>query len=545
MVTALEIKENRRLEIQRQLDSSKTQVERNKLGQFATPTSLAVDILTYAKSLLSSDLKLRFLDPAFGTGSFFSALLRVFPIEQIVEAIGYEIDEECASKAQELWQENILRLHIADFTTCKPPARDDKKANLLICNPPYVRHHHLSSAVKQRLRYTVAQLTGIKLSGQSGLYCYFLCLADKWMAENGLAGWLIPSEFMDVNYGKQVKQFLLNQVTLLRIHRFEPKDLQFNDALVSSAVVWFRKAAPPLNHEVEFSYGGTLLAPRYSKYVSSNTLRRTAKWTGLTLISDSRENTVEAGVSAGKLLGNSRNLKLADLFDIKRGLATGANNFFLLTENQIVKHQIPLKFLVPVLPGPRYLLSDEIKADDKGNPILDRKIFLLTCDLSEGEIKSHYPSLWRYLQMGVEMGVDKRYLCSHRSPWYSQEKRPPSLLLCTYMGRQNTEDCRPFRFILNLSRATVTNVYLILYPKPSLQKLLIEQPEIARAIWQHLNNISSKILMDGGRVYGDGLHKLEPNELANIPLGDTTGLLAQMLDKVVPPYSDSLWYGDF
>jgi adenine-specific DNA-methyltransferase len=33
---------------------------------------------------------------------------------------------------------------------------------------------------------------------------------------------LIPSEFMDVKYGGPLKQYLLDKVTLLRIHRFDP-----------------------------------------------------------------------------------------------------------------------------------------------------------------------------------------------------------------------------------------------------------------------------------------------------------------------------------
>ncbi len=48
----IDIIERRRLEVQNQLDSLKTQTERNKLGQFATPTVLATDILKYAKTLL-------------------------------------------------------------------------------------------------------------------------------------------------------------------------------------------------------------------------------------------------------------------------------------------------------------------------------------------------------------------------------------------------------------------------------------------------------------------------------------------------------------
>ncbi len=66
-----------------------------------------------------------------------------------------------------------------------------------------------------------------------------------WMRAGAMAGWLIPGEFMDVNYGRELKAYLLRQVTLLRIHRFDPAALQFSDALVSSAMVWLRNEPPP------------------------------------------------------------------------------------------------------------------------------------------------------------------------------------------------------------------------------------------------------------------------------------------------------------
>ncbi len=108
--------------------------------------------------------------------------------------------------------------------------------NLLICNPPYVRHHHLRrSTVKTRLQRQSLIATGVRLSGLAGLYAHFITLAHPWMSEDAIAGWLIPSEFMDVNYGRELKHYLLHTVTLLRIHRFDPTEVQFTDALVSSA----------------------------------------------------------------------------------------------------------------------------------------------------------------------------------------------------------------------------------------------------------------------------------------------------------------------
>lgn len=80
--------EARRLVLQRELDAQKNLAERNRMGQFATPQRLALDILRYAKAQLGDQRNLRFLDPAIGTGSFYSALLEAFPETCIDAAVG-------------------------------------------------------------------------------------------------------------------------------------------------------------------------------------------------------------------------------------------------------------------------------------------------------------------------------------------------------------------------------------------------------------------------------------------------------------------------
>ena len=499
-----------RLNVQAQLDSAKTQDERNRLGQFATPTALATDILACARNLLSGTEEVRFLDPAFGTGSFYSALSRVFPAERIVKASGFEIDPHYGKEAQCLWQAAPLTLHLTDFTRATPPASQQDKFNLLICNPPYVRHHHIPPAEKNRLLALVRQATGIQLSGLTGLYGYFLLLCHTWMAEGGLAGWLIPSEFMDVNYGRQIKRYLLEQVTLLRIHRFRSEDVQFDDAMVSSVVVWFRNHPPPTEHQVEFSYGGSLNAPAMTKHVSSAVLSRTAKWTGVATSDRDTSGTLPAT--------SPLEARLGDLFQIKRGIATGANDFFVVSREQAASHGLPWEFLTPILPSPRYLDTDDVLSDEDGNPKIKTQLFLVDCNLPEERVRVEQPSLWRYLEAGKARGIDQRYLSAHRTPWYAQENRPPAPLLCTYMGRQTPGKSRPFRFILNQSRATAPNVYLMLYPKPTLAAELRRTPDLLRSIWQALNQLPPQALIGEGRVYGGGLHKIEPAELSNAPV---------------------------
>jgi predicted RNA methylase len=500
--------EEGRCALQAQLDGHKTQAERNKLGQFATPTQLARNVLSYGLSLLPKGEGVRFLDPAIGTGSFYSALRSTCRRRPLIWARGFEIDMHYGLPAQELWSDTPLEITMGDFTRQTQPAKDAERANLLICNPPYVRHHHLSGPDKVRLQEAADSAAQVKLSGLAGLYCYFMAIAHRWMSEDGIAGWLIPSEFMDVNYGKAIKAYLLREVTLLHIHRFDPNEVQFDDALVSSAVVWFKKQKPPAGHKVTFSYGGTMQKPALVKSVGTRDLELAGKWTRFP------KQDAEAA---------HEGYRLGDLFAIKRGLATGDNGFFILNEARVRALNIPPQFLRPILPSARYVKDDEIKADSEGFPLLDKRLFLLDCDLPEDEVQRNHPTLWAYLQTGFK-DVASRYLCRSRRHWYAQERRAAAPIVCTYIGRSD-HDGRPFRFLLNNSKATATNVYLMLYPSPLLAAQLRQNPDALRPLWQALNAISKETLLGNGRVYGGGMHKLEPKELANVPADDLASLV--------------------
>jgi len=492
--------EAQRLALQEALDGQLDSSVRNRMGQFATPTGLAVDIQRYAKIHFEQDEKVRFLDPAIGTGAFYSALLDVFPPTRIGTAVGYEIDPHYGEPAARLWGNTGLDTRLEDFTLAKAPAPAER-FNLLICNPPYVRHHHIANGDKQRLKMRTRAACGMDINGLAGLYCYFLGLSHEWMADGGLAGWLIPSEFMDVNYGISVKRYLLDKVTLLHVHRFDPNDVQFGDALVSSAVVWFRNKPPLAAGGVRFTFGGTLERPKQERFVSVDTLRHDPKWTRYPM--KETHKAVDGPV-------------LSDFFKIKRGLATGDNSYFILSEQDIAQRGLPKGAFKPILPSPRYVLDDEIMSDSDGSPLLERRLFLLDPPWGENEIRERYPNLWTYLEQGKAKGIADRYICRHRAMWYTQERRPPAPFVCTYLGRTDKKDGRPFRFILNNSKATAANVYLMLYPMAPIERALLDSPELKRRVWEYLNQISPQAMLREGRVYGGGLHKLEPKELGNV-----------------------------
>lgn len=483
--------EELRLELQRQFDAGKSIDERRRLGQFATPTALAREIATYAATLVHEDID--FLEPAIGTGSFYSALLSTDA--KVNHATGFEIDPACFKIAKDLWKEYPIRLVNEDFLKMEPT---DGKFNLLLSNPPYVRHHYIDNETKVELKKKVDAEVGLFISGLSGLYCYFMLLSNKWLAQNAVSGWLIPSEFMDVNYGSVLRNYLTNNVTLLRIHRFAPEDVQFGDALVSSAVVWFINKSPSEDNLVEFSFGGTHAKPNLSKMIPLKILKREKKWSRFPEM-DVRENVAA--------------LPLSEYVTARRGIATGDNSFFILEREKAVELGISEHFLVPILPSPRKIKETQIFAESDGYPSLSTQYVLIRCDAPINVLKDSNPGLYQYLVNG-EGSTANKYLCQKRNPWYSQEFREPAPILCSYMGRGEA-----FRFIMNESRAIATNSFLMLYPTERFYCEYGVQQDSLQALHGYLETKKMQI-QEEGRVYGGGLKKVEPREIMKIDVSD-------------------------
>ncbi|MCG3150559.1 MAG: hypothetical protein PCFJNLEI_04045 [Verrucomicrobiae bacterium] len=471
---------------------------RRLLGQFLTPPELAIEIVRHVRLFAKNKLdRIDFGDPCIGSGTFFAALQHEFPPETLVSAVGIEIDKTIASITMRVWGgKRRLRVVNDDFFTTS--LRD--KRNLILSNPPYVRHQYLSNVQKRALQKRVYDELGITVSGRSSLYLYFMMLCHNWMQSDAVACWLVSSEFMAADYGSALREYLTTRVSLHVIHRFDPKDLQFDGVLAASCIVLFTNTVPNPQHSTRYSIGGGLSTPLESRRVSISDLRSLAKWP---------ETMAQFDV------GPKPALTLSDFFSIQRGIATGANDFFILTLGLAKKHHFPRTSYRPILPSPRFLNTNIVNTDRSGHPLLEPKLVLLDCDLPETTIRAQYPGLWKYLSTAKELGVRDGFLVKNRHLWYKQETRAIPMYLCTYMGR-GTSTRSPFRFILNRSDAVATNVYLLLFPKESLLEQIRCTPGLDERILLALNSIRQEDLRNSGRVYGGGLYKLEPKELGQV-----------------------------
>ena len=501
MSIKLEDRERVRAANQARFDALKAPSQRNIMGQFATPQRLALDIAKFTGDLWASRVdRVRFLEPALGTGSFYSALLQTIPHSRWESATGIEIDSALVESARKTWRGHPITVVKGDFTKLEPTG---KPVNLIVTNPPYVRHHHMTRATKSRLAKRVRSRLGLSISQLAGLYCYFVLLADEWLDVGGIGVWLIPAEFMDVSYGRTLRYYLTHKVSLLRVHRFDPNKVQFEDALVTSSVVVYRKEPPRKDHAIIISYDGDLTSPSKVQTIKNSVLAGLPRWTSVTF-----GNHVSVVAKPTH--------RLSDFFDVRRGLATGDNRFFIITKAEAHERGIPERFLRPILPSPRNIVGDVIESTDEGAPKLTPSLVLIDCCEPEEVVKRDYPGLWSYLEHGKREKVNEKYLAKSRKPWYRQEHRDPAPFLCSYIGRK-LEHRAPFRFFWNKSKAVATNAYLLMYPKGELAKALEKDTTLYQRALRSLEEISPQVVSEAGRIYGGGMQKLEPSELGSIP----------------------------
>jgi hypothetical protein len=203
-----------------------------------------------------------------------------------------------------------------------------------------------------------------------------------------------------------------------------------------------------------------------------------------------------------------------------RGIATGANEFFFLTSEQIRHHGFDKTFFKRAIGRTRdcrkeKVVSDDIEALDKAG----RPTWLLSIGRQSKEELP--PSLRKYIEEGERLGLHQRSLIKTRRPWYRMEERGVPGLLFAYLGRR---DCR---FIENRAGVVPLTGFLCVYPWDNSN-------EYREKLWRALNHPQTIAnLPFVGKSYGGGAIKVEPRQLDSLEI--PTNVLAEVgLSPLVP-----------
>jgi hypothetical protein len=94
----------------------------------------------------------------------------------------------------------------------------------IVSNPPYTSHDRLDSDDKQRWYEQVRQEAGADVSKLSPLYVYFMIHAETLADDGTRVAFLTPQSWLQKQYGRELKRFLLNRFDIKALIRVDPEE---------------------------------------------------------------------------------------------------------------------------------------------------------------------------------------------------------------------------------------------------------------------------------------------------------------------------------
>ena len=94
-----------------------------------------------------------------------------------------------------------------------------KLYDVIIMNPPFVRHHLLSTQTQQRIRKIVDDQYEIPL--MSDLWVYFVIHSFKYLRNDGNIGVILPWSFLQANFSKKLRKLLLDHFQTITNFQFK------------------------------------------------------------------------------------------------------------------------------------------------------------------------------------------------------------------------------------------------------------------------------------------------------------------------------------
>ena len=458
------------------------------LGQFFTPFPIAQFM---AKWITSNPQCNTILDPAVGLGVFFRAILKEADVTSY-QLIGYDVDPQVLKKAKILFQgyEDSIRLINRDYMFNDWNNRYDG----IICNPPYQRFQNYKN--RNEILAEFQSRLGLALSGLTNLHTLFLLKSVNQLSENGRAAYILPSEFLNADYGVFIKRNLITHKSLKYVIVFDFNENLFDNVITTSCILLFDNSADI--KAVEFIAVKSLDDLAYLE--SQFPLYPNIKTSGKAVLYEDLDENIKWRAYYQKQNGSKyKNLvPLSTYGKIVRGIATGDNDYFTFNEQKKLEFEIEDKYLLPCLTKANQASSYFFtKEDFEKLRVAGKNVYLLNItDVTSSAVR-------RYIQLGEKLGVHKKYLTSHRTPWYSIESRPSAPILVTVFNRNG------LRFVRNEADVRNLTCFHCFY----LDMFAMEKIDILMAYL--ITDVAREIFNDNRREYGDGLEKFEPNDLNN------------------------------
>jgi adenine-specific DNA-methyltransferase len=444
-----------------------TKEHQDRFSQFFTPEDTALDMQRWIWCGLEAEGD-RILDPAWGLGiltRWSGSAKKIY---------GFEKDPYIFSK-----NKKNKNLKNADYLTSK------WKKNFygaVISNPPYLK----GIDIEENYTEIFKKELGVKLSGKTNLYCYFLL---KGITEcKGRYAFLVPSDFLDSNYGVAVKKWLLETKSMDAIVLFEENIFPgvftksciiYGNKSTTSDTLEFKVCGPDEYMDKVYTYNQEALDPKekWNRYYEP-------------------QNVVEASHTFGEFA------------NVTRGVNTGDNTYFVLNKSQLLKKPADFKENTKFCLLKPAFFNESIITDDDIDELFNSD---LPCMMFSPKKPDYTPdqkdAVSMYIKAGKKKGVDKNFTCASRKEWWKVEHREIPTIVC---GAVTTK----LQFIYCEGNIIPLSGFNCIYPKRHTK-------EYGRFLHAYLlSSVAVKMFAGNKRNYGGKIKVMTAKDMMEAPCVD-------------------------
>lgn len=451
---------------------------RKDYGQFFTPTPVA---RLMAEWVMKDDPE-TILDPAFGLGIFYDEVIKINSRNQ-VHFTGYEIDNHITAYLDHNRHSPYLQVINSDYLEAEVGYFDG-----IICNPPYMRFQKFLK--RHAVLPKIEEKIGKTLIGYSNISSVFLVKSLNELKVNGNLAFIMPFEFFNTGYGKEIKKSLLENHLLKQMIIFSNEKEIFPDATTTVCVLLCKNDGEEesikitnikANEELEEISD---ISHFYQREIMPSALPYNKKWMPAILSLFSEQEPPD-GFCKFSLYGT-----------FTRGIATGANDFFALTKSKIEKYRLGENNFCKCITKSSHIRKAVFTDDDfKRLYNADKPVHCL-------DVKDHEnQGIRNYLKEGERQGYHERYLTRTRNTWYKIENRKPAPIMFGVFNRGRLKAIRNFTTVINFT--CFHSFYPNMFGEQLVNKLFVYL----------LSDLGQEIIKTNKRSYGDELDKFEPSDL--------------------------------
>lgn len=466
-----------------------------ELGAFYTPVELVEYMVSYAQD---RHVNKRVLEPSAGDGRFVKKLL-----SEGMSVTSVELDVEKCSKLEAAYG-HACSVFQGDFITFS--LSHEEKYDLIIGNPPYIAKKNMTEDAYDVAKQIVEHYRLDKAVLQNE-WVAFVLSSVKLLSNDGAIFFVLPFEFLQVQYAEKLRTFLEARFNTIEIVTFEErvfKDIEQDICLVYLANE--KEAKPYIRYRTLLSVNNPVIT--LDSVIMRN--KPLKKWSNCILNDSETERLLS-------LADTYR--KIGEYGDISPGIVTGSNSFFLIPYLNAKKMGIDEKQLLPVV-AKSSLIPPMLVFHKKDFALLyDEKKRTHLLNLSGVGNELFSGELVQYLAAGEKEGINEGYKCRNRKTWYEVPVVETGDVC--FFKRYSVLP----RMLVNCDKIHTTDICYNIR--------LNDKIDPASFAFSFYNSLTLALCEYHGRFYGGGVGELVPSEFKRvaIPYRHIQKVDVQYLDK--------------